>query len=256
MWNCGFPKRTIMNEQASLKTEMNALYASINELKSQISEICDQKSSVPDQNDNEEEDNDGELTYMGDILYYQDNAQLSKRQVNIYNINPEVDVTIKNLCVSCIKSSLVNSLGRMLDEESNSPDLVMVFKNTDFIPAISLLKNPNPGQFIPIGQLFFSFVSESQIAELARTYITANAYQNLKQSPLLTFCPNHTGILLKTPSTKTKLSCLYPGCCYALCPDCNKWHDDKSCPAKIPIPKGFRICPNCNRVIEKALERN
>lgn len=197
--------------------------------------------------DEEEEEGAEEFTHLGDILYCEENARLSKRRINIYTPH---DATIKNFCVSCIKTSLVNSLGRMFDEDSNRPNLIHILQNDDLIPEITLLENP-ANQFIPIGQLLVSFIHEHEIANLARTYITAIAYQSLRRSPFLTFCPNHPGIFQKKPAMHTRLRCSFSGCRYHLCPDCNKWHDSESCPAKRPIPKGYLICPYCGKVVEK-----
>ncbi|KAK8845827.1 hypothetical protein M9Y10_020750 [Tritrichomonas musculus] len=200
--------------------------------------------------EDEEEDNDEEeFLYIGDVGYCEDEELSSTRLVNFYKSNGRVQT--KNFCRSCIRESLVYMLGKMFDDDSDTPIMNRIFENVDFIPPIPLFLSPE-GKFIPLGQLMWSLVGDLDVAMPARTYLTALALQTLKKSPCVTCCPQHQNILFRRPPPNTGLKCIISGCKYQLCSDCNKWHIIGSCPEKTQVPLGDRICPYCKAIIEKS----
>ena len=139
----------------------------------------------------------------------------------------------------------------LFDEQRDAPNMINIFLEKYTIPAVQLSDTDDNPQ-IPIGQMFWAFISDPKVAAPARTYITANAFQTLKMSPFFTYCPHHPSILLKRPPPHTSIKCVSSGCGYYLCGDCNKWHQNGSCPEKTRVPLGDRVCPYCHVIVEKS----
>ena len=139
----------------------------------------------------------------------------------------------------------------MFNDDNDTTFMNKIYENMNYIGPITLFNSPE-GKIVPIGQLVWSFIADSDIAMPARTYITALALQTLKKSPCVTCCPQHQSILFRRPPPNSLIKCIISGCKYILCPDCNKWHEVGTCPEKTPVPLGCRVCPYCHAIIEKS----
>lgn len=139
-------------------------------------------------NSNNNDENVDDLEYIGDVSYCCEDAPLSTKLVNVYKEDGTVQT--KNFCRRCIRDSLVYALGRMYDENTDTPIMNRIFDNNDFINPISLLFSQEENPFIPMGQLIWSFIFDSDIATPARTYVTALALQTLKNLLILHFVLN------------------------------------------------------------------
>lgn len=204
-------------------------------------------------NQENDEVDDEELEYIGDVSFC-GNDSLSTKLLNVYKEDGTVQT--KNFCKNCIRDSLISSLGRLYDDDNDTPIMNRIFENIDFINPITLLFSEEGNPIIPIGQLLLAFIQDANIATPAKSYITALALQTLKKSPYVTCCPEHPTILYRKPQRGIPLKCIISGCKYVLCTDCYKWHKPGDCPEKILVPKGCRVCPNCGAIVEKSMACN
>ena len=193
---------------------------------------------------------------LGDtILYCGEDALLSSKLINVYN--KDGTSQSKNYCRTCTKELIINfclnsNNNQLFNEQFDKPNMDKIYENKNVLPAIELLSEGGDDQIIPLGQMFWAFISDPDVASAARTYITANALQTLRMSPFITFCPQHPSLLFRKPPPYTQVKCLTSGCNYLLCPDCNKWHQYGTCPEKTLVPLGDRVCPYCKSIIEKS----
>jgi hypothetical protein len=112
---------------------------------------------------------------------------------------------------------------------------------------------------ICLGQVVWALVKESDSRDLAKAWLSSMAAMALHSSPMYTFCPAHSGILLKRPPKGKELKCVLKECNGFLCTDCGLWHLKKEdCilvknEAILELPRGYRKCPNpgCGVVLSK-----
>ena len=75
----------------------------------------------------------------------------------------------------------------MYDENNDTPIMGRIFDNVKTIQPITLFFDNSDDKWIPLGQLMWSFIVDSDVATPARAYITAITLQTLKKSPFITF---------------------------------------------------------------------
>ena len=215
--------------------------------------------NIDDINSNEESDIDN---IIGDYKYHEDPNYLSHDFINIYL--EDGSLIQRHFCIKCLKSMLKFSLKNMYDQNNDSINIIEVHNNMDYISPISLLeceqKEGTEEYFpiIPIGQMLWAIVKEPEIANRARTWLTAIAISSFHYSPHFVKCPDHPQMLEVAPHgiQNEDFFCLAPGCNKCLCSICHKWHQIGDCPEDPGIPPGCRECPYCHNCIEKTCACN
>ena len=105
---------------------------------------------------------------------------------------------------------------------------------------------------VPLGEAMWAFVHDNTIANLSRTYISAQLAYTLGTSALLSSCPDHPSVyVFKMTKENANVKCPVVGCNCCLCCHCKKWHASDACDQVFVLLPGFRECPNCHNVVEK-----
>jgi hypothetical protein len=102
---------------------------------------------------------------------------------------------------------------------------------------------------IPLGVILWCLMSDKRkTAPFVRAWVSAVVEFALRHAPnLITVCPNHRAIPLRTPQPGRTMKCAH--CNFMLCGTCVTWHDmGAPCPADDPTVKR---CPGCRVPVTK-----
>lgn len=188
-------------------------------------------------------------------LICEEDAILSNRQIPIYKENG--DIEFFNYCLTCGKQLFADCLSDFFDAENDEPKLNRIYESRNVIDPIPLFgdENNDPEEIhpvwpqIPIGQLYLSLLSQTELTSLARTYLTAISYRALQNSDDFIQCPQHPQYLIRKIEG-TRIQCYVEGCNQFLCNVCKEWHRPGQCQIR-EIPPGYRRCPKCKVVVLK-----
>jgi hypothetical protein len=102
---------------------------------------------------------------------------------------------------------------------------------------------------VPMGATLWCLMSDKRgLAPLIRAWVTGVVEFALRNVPhLITFCPNHKAIPLRTPPAGKAMKCEH--CNFFMCGLCMTWHDMNIGCAK--DPPGMKRCPGCRIPVEK-----
>ena len=99
--------------------------------------------------------------------------------------------------------------------------------------------------------MLWDFINEEKLANITRAWITATSIKEIRKHQDFTFCPFHPKVIFPRTSNYTNFHCIFSGCNYFLCFECNEWHQINQCKKANYLPEGTRKCPSCQRLIVK-----
>jgi len=182
----------------------------------------------------------------------------SRKQIFIFNHDGSIQQ--KNICIECISECLKFLLGNMYDDNNKEAKIDKIYENMNCIDPINIMECEEIDNSLwpkfNFGQLIWNLLEEPKLVEITRSYIIAISIKALHSCPRITFCPAHPRFLMHKPGKHEELRCHCPGCDFILCKNCSQWHKIGDCKDTLEIPPGYRICPNCHKIIEKTEQCN
>jgi hypothetical protein len=103
---------------------------------------------------------------------------------------------------------------------------------------------------VPLAQIVWAMMSERKVLDAyVKAWMTATIeYFFRAQKNMITMCPEHPDIILRTPAAGESMKCTQ--CNQFLCGVCSAWHDMND-PCQMGDIPGTRRCPNCRKPVFK-----
>lgn len=151
------------------------------------------------------------------------------------------------VCLQC----MIGSFQYMLQAYFNPATHVLNFDaaedGLEALPVIPSIDDNLVGNehwpAVPFGSLLYTLMSDAQIlGPYIKAWVAVTkAIAIVSHAHLVTRCPNHPRILLRTPADNRTIKC--PHCNFILCGNCRTWHSmDQPCVEDL---EGVKRCPRC-----------
>jgi hypothetical protein len=178
-----------------------------------------------------------------------ENPRLTTHQLTLYTKGGAHQTS--SLCADCLKYSLEKfTQGFFIDEVMDFEKLSTITQAMPSIPVIDSVIDGNAyWPQIPLGQLLLTLLSEPELAQLVKAWVSGILSSALRNTPqYFTYCPDHPHVILLAPQREQGtqyMNCGIPWCTNVYCVNCEKWHDQNDLEiCRNNQYKGPR-CPNC-----------
>jgi len=166
--------------------------------------------------------------------------------------NRDNSVKLSHLCVSCAEQTLDYLTDSYYDGEDILFDRIIEANfPVNYFNNVECNFDNETNQYwpqVPLGQLLYCICNESNIKETAKVWFTSLLMRAIKDSGIVTCCPDHFDVMFMLSSNNIQCS----KCDKHYCNSCKKWHSNmEDCKGETIIIPGAKKCPFCGNAVSK-----